>query len=166
MNESLRRRGSTLVEAVIAIAVLAVAIPMVFGALAESGRSGLASRAETRGVWIVPACMKEVRASREGRPRFFEATVTGQEFPPEGEVWALGFAADGSTVGRLPAALYRSGTSELHGAPIRYITTLSATRESVRDRASPTLRVDITLEYPAIATAAKRVKLDFHTRIP
>ncbi len=81
-------RGATMVEAVIAVGVLAVAIPMVFGAIAKSGESGIASQAETRSTWIVPACMREIRASREGRSTYFAATAAGQAFPPAGEVWA------------------------------------------------------------------------------
>jgi hypothetical protein len=157
-----RRRGSTLVESVIAIGVLAVAIPMVFGTLTESGKSGLASQAETRSSWIVPACMDEIRASREGRPQYFTATDTAQPFPAAGDVWALAFSADGKPVGKLTRSLYDKGLKELNGKPVRYIATMAA----VKQAASPMLRVDILLEYPSNAKAEKRAKLDFHTRIP
>ena len=39
-----KTRGSSLIEAVIAMGVLAVAIPLVFGALAEAGKSGIVVR--------------------------------------------------------------------------------------------------------------------------
>lgn len=161
-----RRQGSSLIEAVIAIGVLAVAIPLVFGALAESGKSGFASQAETRSTWIIPACMDEVRASREGRPQYFTPTVTGQTFPPSGAVWALAFAADGKPIGKLSKALYESGTRELNGKSVRYIAKLSSAAVTAPSGTTPMLRVDISLEYPASQKAVKRGKLDFHTRIP
>ena len=159
-------RGVTLIESVIAIGVLAVAIPMVFGALAESGKSGMASQAETRSTWIIPVCMDEIRSSREGRPQYFTATVTGQAFPPAGEVWALAFSADGKPVGRLDKSLYQSGAREINGKVIRYITSMSATVENPQTGTTPMLRVDVSLEYPASVKSEKREKLDFHTRIP
>jgi Tfp pilus assembly protein PilV len=70
-------RGATLIEAVIAIGVLAVAIPLVYGALAEGGKSGLSSQAETRSTWMIPACIDEIHASRQGRSLYFSATAIG-----------------------------------------------------------------------------------------
>ena len=159
-------RGATMVEAVIAVGVLAVAIPMVFGAIAKSGESGIASQAETRSTWIVPACMREIRASREGCSTYFAATAAGQAFPPAGEVWAIAFAPDGSPVGKLDKSLYEKGTRELDGAPVRFIATLSSVKESTPTGPAPMLMTRISIEYPATAKAAKRRKLDFHTRIP
>lgn len=161
-----RCRGTSLIEAVIAVGVLAVAIPLVFGTLAESGKSGLSSQAETRSIWIIPACMEEIRASREGRPQYFASTVTGDVFPPSGEVWALAFSADGKPIGKLPKALYDSGVRELNGEAVRYIARMSSAAVTAAAGATPMLRVDIFLEYPASRKSTKRAKLDFHTRIP
>jgi Tfp pilus assembly protein PilV len=159
-------RGATLIEAVIAIGVLAVAIPLVFGALAEGGKSGLSAQAETRSTWIIPTCMDEIRASREGRPRFFTPTTVGQTFPPGGDVWALAFAPDGQPIGKLSKSLYEQGTKELNGRPVRYIAAMSSTAAAGKPGSTPMLKVHITLEYPAAAKSSKRNKLDFHTRIP
>ncbi len=155
------QRGATLVEAVIAVGVLAVAVPLVFGAIAEAGKSGFSSAAETRSTWIVPACMEEIRASREGRPLFFNATTPGQPIPPAGEVWSLGFSADGKPVGRLPTAMHEQGAKELNGVPIRYIAVISA-----QPAATALLKTRISIEYPASVPEEKRSKLDFHTCIP
>ena len=162
--DNMRCGGSTLVEAVVAIGVLAVVVPVVFGALAESGNSGLASQAETRSAWIIPACLDEIRGSREGRPRYFTPTVAGQQFPPDGEVWALAFAADGTPVGKLPTQQYQQGVRELNGARIRYIASMKSAK--LPAGSAPMMRVDISLEYPAVRSSTKRDKLDFHTRIP
>jgi len=160
-------RGASLVEAVIAVGVLAVAVPLVFGALAEAGKSGSSAQAETRSAWIVPACMKEIQASRDGRPQYFAATVTGQPFPPAGDVWALAFGPDGRPVGKLTKSLYERGMKQLDGEPVRFIAVLSAEPEtSAPSGTTPMLRTRISVEYPSSAPAARRGKLDFHTRIP
>ncbi len=159
-------RGSVLMESIIAVAVLAVAIPMVFGSLAESGKSGLAAQAETRSAWIVSACMDEIHASRAGNPQYFAPTVIGQKFPPPDEVWALAFSVDGKPIGKLSKDLYDSGSREIDGKRIAYIAAMSAAPANSPPESVQMLRVDIALEYPAASKALKRAKLAFHTRTP
>ena len=158
--------GSSLIETVIAMGVLAVAIPLVFGALAESGKSGMSSEAETRSTWIVPTCMAEIQASRDGRPQFFTATTTGQIFPPAGDVWALAFSAEGRPIGKISKTVYDKGTQELNGQTVRYLATLSSATTQTPPGATAMLRTLITLEYPSALPVAKRQKLEFFTRIP
>ena len=158
--------GSSLIETVIAMGVLAVAIPLVFGVLAESGKSGVSSEAETRSTWIIPACMEEILASREGRPQFFTATAVSQVFPPAGEFWALAFTPEGKPIDKLAKGIYDKGTKELNGQPVRYIASISSATSTSTSGVTPLLRTRISLEYPASAPAAKRQKLEFYTRIP
>ncbi|MEO7097913.1 MAG: hypothetical protein ABI162_01030 [Luteolibacter sp.] len=155
-----------MIEVIIAVGVLAVAIPLVFGALAESGKSGMSSEAETRSTWIVPACMDEIRASREGHPQYFSSTTTGQIFPPAGDVWALAFSQEGKPIGKVTKALYDRGTKEINGTKILYLASISTESQPVTAEATPMLKTRISLEYPAAAPAEKRQKLDFFTRIP
>lgn len=164
--KSPRARGSSLIETVIAMGVLAVAIPLVFGALAESGKSGLSSEAETRSTWMVPACMEEIRASREGRPQFFTSTTVGETFPPAGDVWALAFSPEGKPIGRVNQSIYDKGTKEVAGKPVRYLTSLVAKAPTTNSGATPMMSLQLTVEYPASSPAAKRQKLEFYTRIP
>lgn len=165
LTKTSENRGSSLIETVIAMGVLSVAIPLVFGALAESGKSGMSSEAETRSTWIVPACMEEILASREGKPQFFTATTVGQLFPPAGDVWALAFSAEGKPIGKISKSVYDKGTKELNGQTVRYIATLSSATTTPAG-ATPMLRARITLEYPSALPVAKRQKLEFYTRIP
>jgi Tfp pilus assembly protein PilV len=158
--------GATLIEAIIAVGVLAVAVPLVFGAIAEAGKGRQSAQAETRAPWIVRACMEEIQASRDGRPRYFTATPTGQPFPPSGEVWALAFSADGKPVGKLSKSLYDQGSKDLDGKALRYIAVLSATTQPPVANTTPMVKSRVVIEYPAAAPATKRAKLDFHTRIP
>jgi Tfp pilus assembly protein PilV len=158
--------GATLVESVIAVGVLAVAVPLVFGAIAEAGKGGQSARAETRAPWITRYCMEEIQASRDGQPRYFTATSTGQAFPPSGDVWAIAFSSDGRPVGKMSKSIYERGTKELNGQTISYIAVVSAVPETPAVNATPMLKSRVTIEYPAIAGFKKRSKLDFHTRIP
>ena len=146
--------------------VLAVAIPLVFGALAEGGKSGMASEADTRSTWIVPSCMEEILASRDGRPQFFTKTAVNEIFPPTGDVWALAFSPEGKPIGKITQAVYNKGAKEIDGKPVRYIATLSSEKIPTPDGVTPMLRARITLEYPSASPAKKRQKLDFYTRIP
>jgi hypothetical protein len=155
-----------LVEAIIAVGVLAVAVPLAFGALAEAGKTGFSAQAETRSTWIIPACIEEIQASRAGNPQYFTATGIGQPFPPAGDVWALAFAPDGRPVGKLPKTLYERGTKELDGKPIRFIAVLSAASQTATADGTPMLSARMSIEYPASTPAKSRGKLDFHTRIP
>lgn len=158
--------GVSLIEALIALGVLAVAIPVVLAVMTETGKSGLASQAETRSTWIVPACLDEIRASRDGSPQYFSPTMPGEVFPPPGELWALAISPEGRPIGKLPRALYSSGIRELNGQPVRYITSLSSSEVPGSDENTRLLSVRISLEYPATFPATKRRKLDFHTRMP
>ena len=159
-------QGSTLIEAVIATGVLATAIPLVFGAMAESAKSGISAAAETRSPWIISACMAEIQASRDGHPQFFTPTAIQQSFPPDGEVWALAFSPEGLPVGKIHLEDYQKGTSSNNGHPVRYIAHLTSTEADTHQGATPMLRTHITIEYPATSPAAKRQKIDFYTRTP
>lgn len=164
--KTLPTRGSSLIETVIAVGVLAVAIPLVFGALAESGKSSMSSEAETRSTWMIPACMEEIQASRDGRPQFFTSTTVGQVFPPAGDVWALAFSPEGKPLGKLSKAVYDKGTKEVAGKPVRFIISISAAAITPPTGATPMMRTRLSLEYPSAAPLAKRQKLEFYTHIP
>ena len=153
-------------ETVLAMGVLAVAIPLVFGALAESGKSAISAAAETRSSWMVPVCMDEIAASRDGRPRFFPPTGAAEAFPADGDVWALAFSPEGRPLGRISKAVYDKGIQELDGQVVRYIASLSAAAVPPTTAAAPMSRARISIEYPSGCPLARRRKLDFFTRIP
>lgn len=161
-------RGSSLIEVVIAVGVMAVAVPLVFGALAESGKSNFSAEAETRSTWIIPACMEEIRASREGRPQFFTATVIGQSFPPVADIWALAFSPEGKAIGKISKSQFEKGIKELDGQRVLYLASLTAAPQPVgKEVGNPKmLEVRVTLEYPSGSPLIRRQKIDFFTRIP
>ena len=158
-----RRSGSTLVESSIAMGLLALAVPLVFGSMAEAGKSGASAEAETRSAWIIPACLQEIENSRAGKPQFLTATETGQTFPPQNEIWALAFSNEGSIVDKITIAQYESGIKKIKGKSISHLAKINATKP---DKNDGMLDLCITLEYPTTAPAGKRRTLDFHSRIP
>lgn len=160
-----RRPGFSLIETAISLGVLVAAMPMAFLAIGEAGKSAVASEAENRGCRIVPLCVEEIRASREGRSRWFSTTAIDGNLPPDGEFWALALSADGTVVGVLDKQMHETGAFRLDNKPIRYIATMtSAPRGS---GLHPAMRnVCITLEYPAAAPVGRRGKSEFHTLIP
>jgi hypothetical protein len=155
-----------LIESLIALGVLAMAIPIVLAVMTEAGKSGFASQAETRSTWIVPACLGEIRASRDGSPQYFSPSSPGQVFPPPGELWAIAFSQEGQPIGKLPRELYSSGIRDINGQPVRYIASLASSKVPGSNESTRLLDVRISVEYPATSPEAKRRKLDFLTRMP
>lgn len=160
------QRGTSLIEVIIAMGVLAVAVPLVFGAITEAGKTGASAETETRSIWIIPACMEEIRASREGKAQYFTNTVAGQVFPPSGDAWVLAFSAEGKPVGRVTKGDYDKGAKSVNGTPVRYFAILSSVALPLANGSPAMMRAKITLEYPATAPTTRRQKLDFYTRIP
>jgi type II secretory pathway pseudopilin PulG len=166
MNHSKKNQGSTLIETVLAMGVLAVAIPLVFGVIAESSKGSSSAEAETLSNWIVPQCMDQIQASRDGKSAYFPTTLAQEAFSLDHEIWALGFSAEGKIINKITGRDYEKGIIKLDEQSIRYIASLSSTSIEEDTAAVPMLRTIITLEYPAAAPAHKREKLIFHTLIP
>lgn len=159
------RRGSTLVDVVIAIGVLAVAIPWVFETLAAAGKCALVAQAESRSSWMIRVCMDEMRASRAACPQYFSSTSIGEIFPPGGEVWALAFAADGKVLGKISRDHYDHGIREADGRSVRYIGRIESMVDPEDHGVPLMLRAHISVEFPAALPVGKRRAIDFYTRI-
>lgn len=163
------RRGTSLIEVVLAMGVLAVAFPLVFAAFAKSGESAAAAKAETRCSWIIPACMDEIEAARSGKSSLIPRRQPGVPFPAAGEALVLAFTDDGRPLGRVSAQAYQGGTRTLAGERVRYlvaIRTEAALQATPLPGVPPMLNLQLTLEYPAAAPARKRRSIEFHSRIP
>lgn len=153
-------------EVVMALAVLAVAIPLTFTTLAAASRTGVPSSAETRCLSMVPICLDEIQASRNGCPQYFTSTSVGQSFPPEGDLWALAFSGDGRVIGKVNQRLYETGGKMIEGESMRYIATMMAYASKMQTSDAPIMNVRISIEYPASEPSSQRRKIDFFTRLP
>jgi len=164
-NQAIRTKGATLVEATISLGVLAVAVPLVFGAIFQAGRSGIDSELDNRSTAIIPACLAAVERARVGSPGWFDPSPSGTIFPANGDVWALAFSEDGRVLGRLTKTEYEQGLKQKEGEPVRYLASLSAAPQTANPPPDSPLRLTITIEQPAIATAKRRSQIEFHSSV-
>jgi len=139
-------RGATLMESVIAIGVLAAAVPMVLVGMLEAGRGSEASGAETRAPWIARASIEEWRAAAAD---------------PAAPM-SFAFSRTGALAGVIDPARQAAGLRHLAGADVHYITTIHPPEPAAGESPAATRRVSV--EYPAAAPAANRRTLDFHIR--
>ncbi len=157
--------GFSLLEIVIALGVLAVSVPLVFLALEKGGRSGMASATDNRGGRMVEVCLDEIRASREGRARWFSNTRPGESIPPDDGFWALAFSNEGRVMGAVTADQWTAGVSRLDGQAVRYFARIVSVPHV--SNGLPEMRnVRVTVEDPAAAPDGKRGKSEFHTLVP
>jgi Tfp pilus assembly protein PilV len=161
------QRGTSLIEAVIAVGVLAVAVPLVFGTMVGTGETGMASQAETRCSWIVPVCMEELQLAMKDQSEMLDKLEPGVAFP-SGNPLALGFTGEGKAVKRVSTGDYTKGVRMMNNEPIRYIASMSGElpQPTGNSDLQPNLKVKIVLEYPAAAPEAKRQKIEFYTTLP
>lgn len=160
------QRGFSLIEAIVSVGVLALAIPLVLGALVESGNSGTTAAAETRSSWIVPACLDELKAAADGKSALIPTTPLGTAFPPAGQTYGIAFNSGGQSLGAVSKATYDSGLKKINDQDVRYIAIIEGEVLTAKAGSAPMRSIHISLEYPAIAPAAKRTKLDFFTKTP
>ena len=158
--------GSSLIEVLIAMGVLAVVLPLVFAVLARAAQSCAAAQAETRSVSILPVCMNEIEAAQHGAARFLPPITRGTPIPAPGACIALAFARDGHPLGCVPPDAYLAGTRQLANEPIRYLASFHTEPAPKRPNMPVILTLRISLEYPAAAPLAMRQHLDFYTCIP
>ncbi|MBK1881383.1 hypothetical protein JIN85_03085 [Luteolibacter pohnpeiensis] len=157
------RQGATLIEAVIAVGVLAVAVPLIFATLAQSGESSLDAGAETRCSWVIPACVEELRAASYNQSQLLGEIPAGKEFSDI----SLAFSESGKALSKLDPAVYAQGIRDKR---VRYIVSMTATlpeqENSTTSSATPIRQLRLRLEYPAAAPSGSRNKIDFYTRLP
>ncbi|MBB5349902.1 Tfp pilus assembly protein FimT [Haloferula luteola] len=153
--------GVSLVETVVAVAVLAVAIPLSLAAMTKAGDETRVARAETRAPAIAEYVKMELEQARSGT-----SAVYGKldEFPVLSEgsgAKPLGFSRDGSLIGPLGDDEYENGVRPTAGQEEVYFVALATTRTTERG----TL-VTVKIAHPAIRAAKKRKEVSFHTLLP
>jgi len=141
-------RGATLMESVIAVGVLAAAVPMVLIGMVEAGRSSEASGAETRAPWMARTSIEEWRAN----------TTVDTTTP-----LMLAFSRSGKLVGEISSAEHADGLRKLGDSGVRYLATVHPPEMMPGHEPERPATIRVAVEYPASAPASRRRTLDFHT---
>ena len=154
-----RRRGASLVEAVVAVAVLAVAIPLALAAMGKAGDSSSSARAETRAPVIASFIRSELEAARQDGSEIYGKLIAGQSFPTGGRK-ALAFGRDGAYLGEISSAQYDKGLSRLNDQEVFFIASAKGV---TKPRG---VLVTVRIEHPAVRKTAQRSVVELHTLLP
>ena len=159
MNRAVRNShesGFSLVEAVVALGVLAVAVPLGMAALAGAVASDGVARADAVAPGIVATCLEELRAAKQGGGRWLPAVETGELLA--GKSWRLGFSSAGEVIGYVEPETDQTGCRDGRMAYLAKMEWIGA------DEAAGKVRV--TVGFPVAARAEVRKKVEFVTRMP
>lgn len=156
-----RLRGVSLVEAVVAISVLAVAIPLALAAMTKAGDVSEVARAETRAPAIADYVKMELEQARRSQSEIFGSIPADVVLTESDGGKPLGFARDGSYIGVLTKAEYDAGVRRQEGREDVFYVAKASSREDERG-----LVVTVRISYPAVRSAEKRSGVSFHTLLP
>jgi type II secretory pathway pseudopilin PulG len=167
-RRSLRRhRGLTLMEAVIAMGVIAVAVPLVLSATAVGTRTRTNAETDTRSAWLARTVQRELTDAwrdlpspmftpRPAFPAFGSADAPEVLlFDAEGRFLARGNANDYLNGSPNPQAVYMVGIFSQRQSPANITTTEDLLA-----------RVQMTISHTARAPLAKRVPCAYTVLIP
>ena len=155
------RAGVSLMETVVAVGVLAIAVPLAFAAMTKATSVGSSARAETRAPAIAERCLLEVKAAQKGESAFLPPIEPAVSFPGEGDVMALGFSREGRILGVVAKEDFQAGLREkMGGEDVDYVARITGRFDD------PELTLTVRVEYPAVKKEASRSGVGFHTKLP
>lgn len=154
-------RGISLVEAVLSMAVLAIAAPLAIAALIRGGETAAAAGMESRAPAIVEHCLAEITSARAAGSPHLPKLLPGQAFGIE-EILSLAFRRDGSLIGPASSADYEAGLD----GDAAFLVRLQGRSQPARPGFPALLRIDLSLEHPATAPRDRRRNKSFHTLLP
>jgi type II secretory pathway pseudopilin PulG len=164
---SRRHRGLTLMEAVVALGVIAVAVPLILGATSVSARTRTNAETDTRSAWLARTVQKELTDSWRDLPT--PMFPTKPPFPTVGTVTApevLLFDRDSNYLGRGSSSDYTDGTRNDKAV---YLVSLYATGQApanLNTSDNSLSRVQITVAHYARAPLGKRNTFSYIILIP
>lgn len=156
-----RQRGFSLLECAVSVGVLACGIPILLAAFGKAGACHEATMAESQAVHLVPACLRELQAAREGRGTWLRS-IADMDLLKRDEVLALAVSPEGAILGQVSREDYQRGMKERDGAGVQALVRLTAKRSAAR----PQLwSVQMAVESPAAAPQRQRKACSFSTMI-
>jgi type II secretory pathway pseudopilin PulG len=162
-----KHRGLTLMEAVIAIGIVAVAVPLILAATSAASRSRINSEADTRAAWIAKETQRQLTdAWRDLPATYFSTKPAFPAFSSEAEPLVLLFNQSAGLIGPGNAEVHASGSSNPEAY---YMVTMygEAAIPSTADQADNTLsKVFISVEHNAKSPRSKRNSNPFLVLIP
>lgn len=162
-----RHRGLTLIEAVIALGVIAVAVPLILSATAVSARTRMNAETDTRSAWLARTVQSELTDAWRDLPSPMFSPKPA--FPTIGSAAApevLLFDADGKFLSRGSSSDYTDGSRNDKAV---YLVSLYAEKQNpanftVND--DSLARVQITVAHNARAPMGKRNTHSYSILIP
>ena len=154
-------------ESVIALGVIAIAIPLILGATTLSARTRRIAEADTHSAWLARTIQQELTEAWQDRPSTMFPTQP--DFPNFGSVdepEVLLFDQDGNFLIRGSNSDYAHGSSHAQAV---YLVSLFATEQKPANFNSPEQllsRVEITVAHSAHSQLAKRIAFDYTVLIP
>lgn len=140
--------GMTLLECVLAMGLMAMAMPVLLLAFGQSHRDLAGARVEAWAGCVIPARLADLRLSGGIRPGGVRA-------------WAHGLR--GESLGEVDEESCRQGVACRDGNPAAFL--LVARGGSMqRSSSAGAIPMTMNLEYPAAAPADHRRKISFHTQ--
>lgn len=152
-------QGMTLMETVIALAIIGVVIPMILAATAGSLKSNRLSEADTRASILAAEFREDLSFGWKGEGQYFDRNLTYPDFGGGDVIEAFCFSADGSFKGRITDLQYENGLRDA-----TYIVRVRG-EDYTTGGANPLAasRITITVETPAIAPKQSRESEEFVT---
>lgn len=159
-NLQRNKSGMTLIEVVVALGVIAFAIPAIFAMIGATGTKRRDIEADTRAAWLAREVQREVFSAwaRPVRSSLFDAELNFPEFGTKENPEILLYDGEGNFLKKGNSSALQN---PCHGARAVYVVTVYATKlehESFEKLSHVWLRV----LHPAQAQAQKRSHYAYH----
>ena len=162
-----RHRGLTLMEAVIALGVIAVAVPLILATTTSGARTRVQAEADTRSAWLAQDLQRQLTDSWKNIPS--PAFVTKPKFPqfssPESPTVLL-FDNEGAFLASGTSEEYTKGSSNPKAFYLVALHGASQTAFNITGGGDSMSKVTISVENSARAAKQKRTANSFVVLIP
>lgn len=156
-----RMTGLTLMETVIAIAIIAVTVPLIFAALGASGESRRSADDETRAAWLAKRVDDDVARGWADEGLFFERKLAYPQFGQADDERIFGFDREGDFRRVVTAAEWREGVKE---RGLVTVVKVSGTAYLPSELPGEELsKVEVVVAGPAVSPDEQRKKLSYYT---